>query len=336
MENEFKGKVIFSDNYMSTIESIKLINNSASNNASIIKSNRETVDNSNASDIRIIKGYENITPIQTVNLKPPSFLSAYDESILELNSLEGKVRCTAHSVVIQTEEEYIPAGYVTLKFFTKSKLISAKATEFSDIIISNDITSELTKEYIKERAFFLSKAAPNNSTMLIDGSMFSGAATSGNFVLIDYLESKNCRPIFFVKNSESTIISERFEFAKGYNSDLHWAYSNLKTGEVSPVFAYRSPDGRSKAMCFMKVFENRSPVRIEFPLVAFEEGSYDTDIFDQIYYQFLANGSQNNMQPRIIQIAEIYAREILKSTNLYKEIERMGLTKSMNEERWGD
>jgi hypothetical protein len=29
----------------------------------------------------------------------------------------------------------------------------------------------------------------------------------------------------------------------------------------------------------------------------------------------------------------MYAREILKSTNLYKEIERMGLTKSMNEER---
>ena len=39
------------------------------------------------------------------------------------------------------------------------------------------------------------------------------------------------------------------------------------------------------------------------------------------------------MQPRIIQISEMYAREILKSTNLYKEINKMGLTKNMNEER---
>ena len=83
----------------------------------------------------------------------------------------------------------------------------------------------------------------------------------------------------------------------------------------------------------MKVFKDRSPVRIEFPLKAFEENWYNDDVFDQIYYQFLANGSSNNMQPRIIQVAEMYAREILKSTNLYQEIERMGLTKNMNEER---
>ena len=86
-------------------------------------------------------------------------------------------------------------------------------------------------------------------------------------------------------------------------------------------------------MCFMKVFDKRSPVRIEFPLKEFEENWYNDDVFDQIFYQFLANGSANNMQPRIIQISEMYAREILKSTNLYKEINKMGLTKNMNEER---
>ena len=332
MENEFKGRVIFSENYKTTIDSIKLINKSETNKASITKSNKEFLDSSNASDIRIIKGYENITKINKDNLKPPKVLSAYDESILELNSLEGKIRCIAHSAVVQTEEDYIPAGYVTLKFFTKSNLISAKATEFSDIIRSDDIAKALTKEYIKEREYFLSKAAASNCLMFIDGPMFSGASTSGNFILIDHLLSNNCRPIFFVKNSESTIVTERFEFAKGYNSDLHWAYTNLRPGEVSPIFAY-SIEGRSKAMCFMKIFKNRSPVRIEFPLQAFEENWYNEDVFDQIYYQFLANGSANNMQPRIIQISEMYAREILKSTNLYKEIERMGLTKNMNEER---
>jgi hypothetical protein len=333
MENKFKGRVIFSDNYKSTIDSIKLINKSFSNQATIKKMNSSSIDVSSDSVIRIISGYNSISKVNVENLRPPKILSAYDESILELNSLEGKVRCIAHSAVIQTEKEYIPAAYVTLKFYTKSNLISAKSTEFSDIIISNDVNSELTREYVKEREYFLSKAAPSDSLMFIDGPMFSGAATSGNFILIEDLLLKKCRPIFFVKNSESTIITERFDFAKGYNSDLHWSYSNLKEKEISPVFAYTSKEGRSKAMCFMKIYNNRTPVRIEFPLIAFEEGWYGDDVFDQIYYQFLANGSANNMQPRIIQISEIYAREILKSTNIYKDIERMGLTKSMNEER---
>lgn len=333
MENKFKGRIIFSENYKTTIDSIKLINKSIANKASIVKSNSESIDYSTDSVIRIIKGYKNKFKINKNNLQPASVLSAYDESILELNSLEGKVRCIAHSAVVQNNEEYIPAAFVTLKFFTKSNLISGIATEFTDIIKSADINSALSKEYIKEREYFLSKAAPNNSLIFIDGSMFSGAATSGNFILINQLLLKNCRPIFFVKNSESTIITERFEFAKGYNSDLHWAYMMLKPGEVSPVFSYTSKEGRSKAMCFMKIYDRRSPVRIEFPLKAFEEGSYGDDVFDLIYYQFLANGSSQNIQPRIIQISEIYAREVLKSTNLYQEIERMGLTKSMNEER---
>ncbi|WP_204344833.1 DNA double-strand break repair nuclease NurA [Psychroserpens algicola] len=333
MEKDFKGRVIFSDNYKTTIDSIKLINKSFTSRAKIVKSSAESFDLSDSSDIRVIEGYENVTQILSENLKQAEILCAYDESILELNSLEGKVRCTVHNSVIQNNEEYIPAAYVTLKFFTKSNLISGKATEFSDIIRTDDVAVDLAKEYVKERAYFLSKAAPSNSLIFIDGSMFSGASTNGNFLLIDYLLSKDCRPVFFVKNSESTIITERFDFANGYNSDLHWAYVNLKPGNVSPVFAYTSKEGRSKAMCFMKVFDNRSPVRIEFPLKAFEEGWYGDEVFDFIYYQYLANGSSNNVQPRIIQVSEMYAREILKSTNLYKEIERMGLTKSMNEER---
>jgi hypothetical protein len=333
MENEFKGRVIFSDNYQSTIDSIKLISSSIDRKVSLIKSNKESIDISNDSDIRIISGYEKKTKINNENLVPSNILAAYDESILELNSLEGKIRCIAHCAVIQNDKEYIPAGFVTLKFYTKSSLVSAKSTDFSDIIKCNDITIEINREYIKEREYFLSKASPDNSLIFIDGSMFSGASTSGNFVLIDQLLNKNCRPIFFVKNSESTIITERFDFAKGYNSDLHWSYVNLKPGEISPVFAYTSKEGRSKAMCFMKIYDRRSPVRIEFPLKAFEEGWYGDEVLDLIFYQFLANGSSNNIQPRIIQVSEMYAREILKSTNLYKEIERMGLTKSMNEER---
>lgn len=335
MEDKFKGKIIFSENYHSTISNIKLINKSVSKSASIVKALHDEKDTISGSEISIIRGYENVSSFSPEKVRPidKQILSAYDESILELNSLEGKVRCISHCCVIQANEEYTPAAYISLKFYTKSNIIGAKATDFADIIRNDNLPKVINDEYIKERKYFLSQAAPSNSLMFIDGSMFSGAATAGNFVLVDYLLQLNCRPIFFVKNSESTIVTENFSFAKGYNSDLHWAYNSLRPGEYSPVFAYKSPDGRKKAMCFFKIFDNRSPIRIEFPLKAFEEGYYPDDLFDLIYYQYFANGSQSNVQPRIIQIAEMYAREVLKSTNLYQEIDRMGLTKSMNEAR---
>jgi hypothetical protein len=337
MEDNFKGKIIYSENYFKTIQEIKSISNSNTGSAARITKQQQIEDLVlNESTIEIITPPNLKLSLDLSDLKNNNFvnnLCSYDESILELNSLEGKVRCITHCVVLQTPSEYIPAAYISLKFFTKSKLIESQATEFSDILFIDDISKATTEEYIKERNFFMNKISPENYYMYIDGSMFSGASTSGNFFMIDHLLSINCRPIFFIKNSESTIIKERFNFAFNYNSDLHWAYAKLKEGEFSDIFAYKSPEGRGKAMCFFKPFHQRSPVRIEFPLNAFLNGLYDQSIFNQIYYQYLANGSSNNMQSRIVQIAENYAREILKSTNIYKEIERMGLTKSMNEER---
>jgi hypothetical protein len=336
MGQEFKGRIIYSENYINTINSLKLINSSQASSVSVRKALDQEVGDDSNSELGIIKGYGSIKKINLEKFKRKNHfmpLSAYDESILELNSLEGKVRCISHSTVIQTMSEYIPSAFVTLKFFTKSKIIDANSTQYSDIIKTDDISKSINQEYVNERKYFLSQAAPDNSLIFIDGSLFSGASTNGNFQLVDDLRSKNCLPVFFVKNSESTIITERYDFAKGYNSDLHWAYSNLKEGEVSPVFSYLSPDYRGKAMCFMKVYKNRSPIRIEFPLNFFLENLYSDEIFDLIYYQYLANGNASNVQPRIIEVAEMYAREVLKSTNLYQEIEKMGLTKSMNEER---
>jgi hypothetical protein len=338
MDSKLKGRIIFSDNYRSTIESIKSITGNQAAKANVSKALTESTILSNKGEIGLIEGYESkrtLDPSKNENfLTTQGLLSSYDESILELNSLEGKVRCISHCCTVQNDQEYVPAGYVTLKFFTRSDIISGHSNSFSDIIRTDDPAKDINDHYIQERKFFLEQAAAKNSVMFIDGSLFSGAATSGNFLLINDLLKIGCKPIFFVKNSESTIITEKMERAKGYNSDLHWAHMTLKGGEMSEVFYYSSPDGRAKAMCFMKIYNNRSPIRIELPLKPFKEGIYDDSIFDLIYYQFLANGNLSNVQPRIIQVAEMYAREILKSTNIYKEIERLGLTKSMNEERF--
>ena len=87
-------------------------------------------------------------------------------------------------------------------------------------------------------------------------------------------------------------------------------------------------------MTYLKIFANRSPIRIEFPLSEFESGCYNEEIFSYLVYQYIANGSTSNIQPRIIQIAEMYAREMLKSTNIYQEVDNLGLTKIMNEIRF--
>ena len=151
MANDLKGRVIFSENYQATIDSIKLINKSANKKATISKISSDTIDVSKGARISIISGYQKVSSVNENNLIPPKILSAYDESILELNSLEGKVRCTAHSAVIQSDKEYIPSGYVTLKFFTKSDLIGARNTEFSDIIQSKDINSSQLQEYVNQK-----------------------------------------------------------------------------------------------------------------------------------------------------------------------------------------
>ena len=65
MENEFKGRVIFSENYQSTIDSIKLINKSVNSRAAIIKSSSETIDLSRDSDIRIIKSTTLLARLKT-------------------------------------------------------------------------------------------------------------------------------------------------------------------------------------------------------------------------------------------------------------------------------
>lgn len=268
-------------------------------------------------------------------LKPNlSNIAAYDESILELKTLEGILRCTTHCCIIQDELRYYPSGFVSLKYYTSSELVSNKIDNSNEVILTHDIAYSITKEYIDERREFLVSQSPDNSLLFIDGSMFSGQSTSGNFVLVDELQKKRTFPVFFVKNSDSTIIRDNYEAASLFHNDLHWAHATLKQGERSQLFQYQSKEGRSKVMCFLKIFESRSPVRIEFPYQLFKQGAYPENIFEIIYYQFLANGYGSNIQPKIIQVAELYAREILKSTNLYSEIEKLGLTNSMNEERF--
>ena len=123
------------------------------------------------------------------------------------------------------------------------------------------------------------------------------------------MSSKKNVSSFLCQNSDSTIIRDNYEAASLFHNDLHWAHATLKQGERSQLFQYQSKEGRSKVMCFLKIFESRSPVRIEFPYQLFKQGVYPENIFEIIYYQFLANGYGSNIQPKIIQVMELYAEK---------------------------
>lgn len=333
MEPELKGKVIFSDNYQSTFEKLNSLKTVNPVSANITRQKLESTYNGSRIEILDKPNFHEQVTLDSLRKVNIDNLVAYDESILEINAIEGKLRCTAHCSIIQNEKEYVPAGFITLKFYTASNLLKASSTEISDIILTDNISNSILHEYVTERRFFMEKAIPSNSIIFIDGSMFSGAYTAQNFVMIDHLIHINTPPVFFVKNSDSRIIVENFDFASGYNTDLHWANSTLKNWSITPFFKYTSDDGRSKVMFFLKVHPNRSPVRVELPFKAVQKECYPKELINIILYQYLASGLTTNSQARIIQIAEIYAREILKSTNIYKEIERMSFTKTMNEER---
>ena len=326
-----KGKVIFDRSYKSLLTDLSLIKRGPANATWESLPLHEEVKGE-----VIIECIKNtITKVDSSKVGPSKdVLCAYDESILELNTLEGVLRCITHCSVLQTDRRYFPSGFVSLKYFTSSSKVSDRFDLTDNVFQTSDLAKSMNEHYIAERLQFLSEWAPSESVIFIDGSLFSGASTSGNFQLVKNLLKRDTYPIFFVKNSSSTIIRDNYEQASGYHNDLHWAYSTLKEGEMSPLFQYQSKDKRTKIIGFLKVFNNRSPIRIEFPGDAYLKGLYPANILETIYYQYLANGFSSNVQPKIIQVAELYAREILKSTNLYSEVEKLGLIKTMNEERF--
>jgi hypothetical protein len=213
------------------------------------------------------------------------------------------------------------------------------------------IEEAITNDYLRERLLFLETLTPKGSITFIDGPLFSGATVHANFKLIDHINKAKEGTVFFMKKGcNSRLLCEKYEWAKKYNSDIHWANTTLKSefskrhnsGYRTPLFSYKSTmkDGnsfeREKVFCYAKFYANRSPVRIEFTKNQYN-AIKDKDleeIFDLISYLYYVDGSLKSPQIRHIAVAEKYARETLISTNIYKTISKYGLTPTQNEERF--
>jgi hypothetical protein len=260
-------------------------------------------------------------------------IAAYDESINKFVGLEGSSFLTSHSLVIMGENDFIPKCLITLYFYTRSKDIISKSphAKFSD-----DPEMDSQKDYIKDKINFLVENAPEKSLLFIDGPLIGGDVYTFMIRAINKFLDKDIIPVFFVKNTSSNLVTDNTPQLKNkFNSDLHWAYKFLKSGQRTNFFQYadRNNIKNSKTFCYFKSF-NVSPQRVEFHHDTYEKyKDMIPSIMDLIHYFVIAHG-QKNPQVRPISIAEKFARDTLGMFDLNKLMKEVGIIPTMNQERF--
>lgn len=265
-------------------------------------------------------------------------VAAYDESIDTFDAIEGSAYLTAHSIIFVGEKDYMPSVKITFNFFTRSLLISEKAKYIQH---SDNLESTRKARYVEERDIFFKENFcyfPKNTIVFIDGPLIGGQISSYTTKLNKWMLEKELVPIFIVKNSSSNLVTDYVSDLKNkYNSDIHWSYHLLNKGERTGFFRYWDENSKNgKVFCYIKSLD-LSPQRIEFHTSTFEK--YGTRFFanlmDLVYYLILTQGDLKNPQARPIAIAEKFAREAVKMMNLEQLMKRIGLTSTMNQERFG-
>jgi len=260
-------------------------------------------------------------------------ICAYDESVNNYSTLEGEAYLTSHSMAILAKEDYIPMNLLTLYFYTRAKPMAdgSQSIRYSD---TPEVASK--KDYFTDKIEFLLEYVPENSILFVDGPLIGGDYYVLMIQAINRFLSKRIIPIFFVKNSESNLVSNNInELKYKFNSDMHWAYKFLKNGQRTNFFRYadrRNPDN-AKVFCYVKGLDV-SPQRIEFhakTYAAYKDSI--NSIMDMIYYLILVQGKKRNPQIRPIAVAEKFAREALKLIDLEKLMKKSGFIPTMNEGR---
>lgn len=334
---DISGKLVLHPTFKNTIDEIKKVNLTKTQGPFPKKSNFDFLTFPPNGKIRMVEkmGSINLSAKNGQEIAKKYIFSGYDESKLNYFSLEGNSYFTAHTYVVLDKKEYIPINYLTFYFYTKSKNI----TERSEYIkYSEDHSSDSNRDYVLDRTNFLNDWAIDNSVMFIDGPLIGGQMTSYTISLVNKLHKKSIIPIFFVKNSESNLVTDNVnELKNRFNSDMHWSYFMLDAGQRSNFVMYvdeHNPNN-AKIFCYLKAFD-LSPQRVEFHVDTYAHfKDHMQDIMDLVYYLLLVHGNKKNPQTRPIAIAEKYARDVLRVIDSYKLIKSSGLVPTMNQERFG-
>jgi len=236
----------------------------------------------------------------------------YDESMYIFPGLEGSSCLTTHCLALHGKDQFLPVVMATYYFYTRSQRYSK-----GDLVLrcTQEIEEEMKKDYTNDRLNFLIENVPNNSVVFIDGPLIGGNLSYATRELNDRLLDKGSIPVFFVKNSNSNLVTDNDGGLRNrYNSDMDWAHKNFKMGERTPFFKYVDQKNKEngKIFAYFKT-SNLTVQRIEFDIKTFEKyQSLINDVVDLSFYLLNVQGNGKNPQIRTIAIAEKYAREVLK------------------------
>jgi hypothetical protein len=265
-------------------------------------------------------------------------ICAYDESLVKIPALEGSGFFISHSLITLGKDSYVPLIFLTFNFYTRSRSIADGNNSLIFTTKPLDLASKI--KYLEDRMETLSRYTPASSILLIDGPLIGGQITDFNMKLNAELLKKNIFPIYFVKNSDSSLIIDNSPSLKEkYNSDFEWAYKTLNPGERTRLYKYSDlsdPIGnKKKFFSYVKAF-SAPPCRVEFDETAYLAfGKIIDEIFHMVFYLLFAQGNPLNPQARPIAIAETFAREALKVIDFEEVIHRAGITTTMNYTRFG-
>lgn len=261
-------------------------------------------------------------------------ISSYDESVNKYSSLEGTAFLTCHSLITLKKLEYKSQPLLTLDFYTASEELASKAEH---ITYSEEHGADNKREAIEKRNNLIINHTEDESTIFIDGPLVGAQATSLSLKLVKALIEKGSKPIFFVKNSNSSMVVDNINELKGkYNSDIHWADQQLDKGERTDFYKYIDQTNRrnAKVFCYIKPFK-ASPQRVEIPVELYErEGFNPQEMMNIIYYLMLVHGDKSNPQIRPIAVAEEYARSVMDLVDLEKIMKVSDITATINQDRF--
>ena len=255
---------------------------------------------------------------------------AYDESIQKFNMLQGSLVFTSHTLVEADTNDYDYSCQLTAYFATR-------AADYKDMeiaIVSDTPEEEVKKRYLEDRFEFLLTNVPKNSILFVDGPLIGAQSSSKNIELVKQLMEEDVIPIFYVKNSYSSLVIDNVSgnYKSKYNTDLDFANKFLEIGERTSYFLYQDRINKrnNKVFAYVKCY-NKLPQRFEIHYDTFKKYEQEIDeIAMMVNYYSILQGDINNPQIRPIAVAERFARESLNYFSPNQLILITGLDETMN------
>jgi len=259
----------------------------------------------------------------------------YDESTQDYRALEGDLMFCSSSV-IKIEDRYM-FNLTVLPYFVTS-ITKFRGHKDEEIHYAKNPAKARNKIMIKTKTESILESTDPNSIVLIDGPLVGGMASSYMVKMDDELRSKNCIPLYFIKNSDSRLlIKENPKLSREFNSDFHWAAQRLGENSRSAFFKYTDEHNprNSKTFTYLKALAG-FPERMEMHSSTYEK-YHDLlpSIMNLIAYFYVVQGDYSNPQVRPVAIAEKFAREGLRILNIPVLLARLGFRPTINQVRFG-